>query len=252
MRMISQVRTLLLVLTVGALAQGRIAAAAVVPLPLIQEERIEASIPILLRGLLLANPYVAFWVSLDETGRVIESMPIFATHYGLLEAADARLRGVTFKPTRDAQGRPVASVGQVTISFYDPSQRAYFQRLTDLPSANTTGDALERKMYDMNPSEYTYRQAKPSELDRPLEIVEATVVLVKDENDKPAQGRCEVEYWVDLQGIPRFARVLKSDNDTVTESAMRTLRRTRFVPPKRDGAPTCVKVVQPMELDTAK
>jgi TonB family protein len=219
--------------------------------PLAPVDRLEVPIPISLRGLMLEQPTVTFWVGVDETGRLVDFLPIGASYHRLLEAAEQGLRRATFAPALRA-GQPVLAQGAVTVQLFDPNQRAYFQGLIPLPTPGNAGDLVERKLYEAHKEAYEYRPAKPSELARPLEVVEAKVTLVTDQAGRPAQGRCLVEYWVDPQGVPKFPRLLQSDNDTVALSALQTLRATRFAPPTRaGGVPACVQVRQPMEFDTA-
>jgi TonB family protein len=76
-------------------------------------------------------------------------------------------------------------------------------------------------------------------------------MLYADAAGKPAAGRCVVEYWVDAGGSVRFPRVVTSDNEAVSLSALLTLQQTRFAPPTHDGGgPTYVQVRQAMEFNT--
>lgn len=230
-------------------AAGRLPAVPPVDHPLQPATPIEVVIPMDLRGLLLNQPVVNFLVSVDEHGQLVEYMPLAATHYKLLEAAERHLREAKFEPARK-DGQPVGSTGWVTVSFFDPGQRAYFQGLIDTPPAGNAGDLANRRMYEMTKDQFTFRRAKPSELDHPVAVRETEVMLYTDPAGHPARGRCLVEFWIDPAGDVKFPRVLQSDNEAVATSALLTLRKTKFAPPTLKGRPTYVQVRQPMEFDT--
>lgn len=216
--------------------------------PITLESHLEATIPIAVRGLVLDQPAVTYLVSVDETGKLVEYMPTHATHHLLIENAEQALLHATFKPaTHD--GKPVLSTREVTVSLYDPSQRAFFNGGLTLPPPNTASDLVESRMLKINKDQFTYRSSTPRELDHPLSVTATRVMLYQDSAGKPASGRCLVEFWVDAQGNARFPRILNSDNEAVSTSAILTLRQTHFTAPTHGGLPTYVLVRQPMEFN---
>lgn len=236
-----------LLLTLAALF-ARLSAAEPAITPITTESRLEATIPISVRGLVLAQPTVTYLVSVDAQGKLCEYLPLYATHHLLLENADRALQKAKFLPaTRD--GQPVLSTGQVTVVLYDPNQRAYFSGGIDLPPANNLSDLVESRLAKIDKQQFVYRSSQPKELDRPLEVTATRIMLYQDAAGRPASGRCLVEFWVDTQGEPRFPRIVRSDNDAVSTSAILTLRQTHFSAPTRNGLPTYVQVRQPMEFN---
>lgn len=247
--MLTQWRSFIIVAAALGLGAGRLSADPAVDRPLQPASPIEAVIPMDLRGLLLNQPVVSFLVSVDEHGKLVEFMPIAAPHYKLLEAAEKHLLEAKFEPaTKD--GKPVGSTGWVTVNFFDPGQRAFFQGLIDTPPAGNAGDLADRRIYEMTKDRYVFRRAKPSELDHPVEVKETEVILYTDKAGQAARGHCMVEFWIDPAGEVKFPRVLQSDNEAVATSALLTLRKTKFAPPTLKGRPTYVQVRQPMDFDT--
>ena len=210
---------------------------------------LDTPIPIAVRGLVLGQPSVTFLVTIDEHGQLVEHMPVAATHYKLLENAERTLLHASFQPAIQA-GQPVSSTGQITVPLYDPAQRAYFSGISNLPPPNTASDLVERRLLQIDKQQFAFRSSKPAELDYPPEVTSTHVMLYTDAAGKPASGRCVLEYWIDPQGAARFPRIVQSDNDAVSTSALLTLRNTHFTVPTRDRLPTYVQVRQPMEFNT--
>lgn len=211
---------------------------------------IEAIIPSEVRSLPLENPQVIFQVRLDETGRLVEHMALSATHYKLIAAAERALLAASFRPAL-AAGRPIPADGQVTVMLYDPAQRNFLQGGGPMPFGHSATDAVQARIYRTDPEGQAYHQSKAGELDAPIEVAAGKVMLYTDAAGKPAQGKCVVEYWVDADGAVKFPRIVSSDNEAVSLSALLTLQQTRFVPPTHEGLPTYALVRQPMEFDTA-
>lgn len=212
-------------------------------------DRLEAVIPSEVRGLPLENPSVTFLVRVDETGRLVESMPLAATHYKLIPAAEKVLAAAAFKPAL-AAGQPVPATGQVAVGLYDPEQRAYLTGIGQLPFGHAAGDAVVNHFYWSERQRLAFHRSKPGELDHPVEVAAAKMMLYTDAAGRPARGRCVVEYWVDAAGAVKFPRIVASDNEAVSLSALLTLQQTRFVPPTHEGLPTYVQVRQAMEFNT--
>lgn len=212
---------------------------------------IEAIIPGNLRTLPLQNPQVVFLVRVDATGKLVEHMALSATHHELIPAAAKALQAAAFTPAMVA-GQPVQANGQVRVTLFDPEQRAFLRgNRAQLPYGGSAMDAAQSRLYRADPTHHEYHRSKASELDAPVEVTATKIMLYTDAAGKPAAGRCVVEYWVDAEGGVRFPRVVTSDNEAVSMSALLTLQQTRFAPPTHDGGvPTYVQVRQAMEFDT--
>ena len=213
-------------------------------------EPLEAVVPSEVRNLLLENPSVTFLVTVDESGTLVEHMPVAATHYKLISAAEKSLLSAKFTPAA-SNGLPVRATAQIAVGLYDPQQRNYFRGGGPLPFGNSASDTVDRRLYVTQKDRFAFRRSKPVQLDRPVEVTETKIMLYPDTSGRPASGECLVEYWVDASGNAKFPRIVKSDNDAVSTSALLTLKKTKFVPPTHDGLPTYVQVRQAMNFNTS-
>jgi TonB family protein len=86
-------------------------------------------------------------------------------------------------------------------------------------------------------------------LDEPLKLLESKLCLVHPPGEPMPKGRVSVEYYVDHKGKVRMPRIMKSDGQYLSFSALETLKVTRFAPPNKNGKPTFVRVRQPFNFD---
>ncbi len=212
--------------------------------PVLVKTSLDVVVPERLRALLLDRPVVRFLITVDEDNRLVEYLAVEATHQDLLEKAEQVLRGAEFKAAI-LNGQAAQTTAEVRVTFFDPEQRAIQDGLATQPFGSSSSEAAARRLYANDGARHMFRQSEPAELDAPLAVAEGTLVVLADEDGRTAVGRCVLDYYVDHRGQPRIPRIVSSDNATVTRSALLTLQKLRFVPPTRDGRPTCVKVRQP-------
>lgn len=216
--------------------------------PIQLASKLEAVIPAQIKSLLIENPTVRFWVTVNEEGKLVDHIALEATHHELLTRAEQTLQQAVFDPALD-NGKAVQSSGEVTVYFFDPEQRGYQQGLVARPFGMTATDVASRRVYETSKARFAYRRAEPAELDRPVEVREAKVMVMTDAAGRPAAGECVVEYYIDTRGDVRAPRVVSSDNEAVALSALLTLQHTHYGPITRDGGvPAYVKVRQPMSF----
>lgn len=216
--------------------------------PIQADSDLEAVIPPELKSMLLREPYVQFLITVDANGTLVDHLATYATHYGLLDRAEKRLLRAKFSPAI-AEGVPVQSSAEVSVTFFDPEQRAFHSGLISVPYGSSSMDAAVRWMSEAGKDALKYHLSQPDELDSPLQITNAKVLVMTDAEGRPAKGDCMVEFYVNDRGEVRLPRIVRSDNDTVSMSALLTVRETRFAPLTRKGLPTYVKVRQPMEFN---
>jgi hypothetical protein len=207
--------------------------------------QLETVIPSNLKSLLLENPSVAILVTVGEDGKLIDYLAVSAPHYDLLSKAEDVVKNAKFAPALVA-GKPVQASVEIVVTFFDPEQRAYRLGVGPLPFGASPSDAVARRTYELSKDRFTYRRAEPAQLDHPVAVRESKIMVLTDANGDPANGSCVVDFYIDRNGDTRAPRIIKSDNDTVALSALLTLQNTHYLPPKRGGAPTFVKVRQPM------
>jgi TonB family protein len=137
---------------------------------------------------------------------------------------------------------------EVSVFFFDPVQRAFHSGLVAVPYGSSSMDSAVRWMSEAARDSLRYIASKPSELDQPLEVTGGKIFVMADSDGKPAEGVCVVEFYVNHRGEVRLPRIVESDNDQVSQSALLTLRELRYTPVTTKGRPTYVKVRQPMQF----
>jgi TonB family protein len=205
---------------------------------------LDVPVPDKLRALLLDDPMVRFLVTVDEAGRVVEQLAVEATHHDLLGKAEQVMAGAQFEPAV-AEGRAVTATVEARVTFFDPEQRAVQSGMAAQPFGSSASDAAARRVYEGAKDRFAFRQSTPAELDAPLAMAAGKLMVLADDEGRTASGQCVVDYFVDRHGRATMARIVSSDNETVARSALLTLQQIRFVPPTREGRPTCVQVRQP-------
>jgi len=215
--------------------------------PLSVEGALEEVIPLELKAMLLEEPFVGFLVTVSADGAVVDYIATHATHFGLLERAEKRLLRAEFSPAVSG-GAPVQSTGEFFVTFFDPEQRAFHSGLISRPHGSSSMDAAVRWMSEAGKKSLEYTASQPEELDHPLEMTAGKALVMTDAEGRPAEGACVVEFFINDRGEVRLPRIVSSDNETVSKSALLTILETRFSPVTRKGRPTYVKVRQPMEF----
>ena len=211
------------------------------------EGELEEVIPIDLRAMLLENPFVRFLVTVNADGSVADYIATHASHFGLLERAEKRMLRADYSPAISG-GVPVTATGEFFVTFFDPEQRAVRSGLVSMPHGSSSMDAAVRWMSEAGKMSLEYGASLPDELDQPLELRSGRVLVMTDAEGRPAEGSCVIEFYINDRGEVRLPRVVTSDNEAVSKSAILTILESQFRPLTRNGHPTYVKVRQPMEF----
>lgn len=209
--------------------------------------RLETVIPASVKHLQISNPVVIFHVVVDVDGSVSDYLAVEATHHELLAKAEERLQKARFTPAR-LNGEPVRGKLAVGVGFYDPEQRAWRSGMAQAPMGGSVSDGVKRRFYERAKDAEVYKESQPAELDQPLRLIKSQLCLVHPPGQPMEQGRVVVEYYVDRNGKIRLPKVLESDSEYLTKSALLTLEASLFEAPVRNGRPTFVKVRQPFNF----
>lgn len=209
--------------------------------------KLQVPIPQELKGLLLTSPYAAILVEFDPEGKVLDMMPYEASHVGLVNRAMQAVEKATYLPAI-VDGQPQKGRTKVYVNFFDIEQRAWRSGSGYAPQGGSVSDALDRRLYETSSDNYVFRESKVSELDRPLQVVESILRVYTSEEGVSHNGDCLVEYYVGPEGKIHFPRVIESDHDDLSMSALLTLEVTEFEPPQRRGNPTFVRVQHPFSF----
>ena len=130
------------------------------------------------------------------------------------------------------------------MHFFDPEQRAWRQGSGQLPFGGTPSDAANSRIFSNSAASFVYEQSDREELDSPLTQLQAVRRVYSSQDGVRTRGECLVEFYVGPNGRARFPTAIESDNNDVAISAALTLLETRFVPPRKNGHPTYVKIQQ--------
>ena len=213
--------------------------------------KLEAVVPAQLLPLLLDNPTVRYFVTVNEEGKLVDFLALEATHYELLERAELTLKQAVFSPGLVA-GKPAQLSGEVTVRFFDPEQQALRSGVAVRPYGLSQTDAVSRRVYETSKARFVYRRAEPAELDQPITQLETKVLVLTDAKGLAAAGACVVDFFINPLGEVHAPRMVSSDNETVGLSALLTLQHTRYAPITRaSGVPAYVKVRLPMNFSPA-
>lgn len=216
--------------------------------PVRLKKAVETVLPPELRYLHIEDPRVTFRVVVDPGGNVMDYLAVEATHHGLLDKAESKLQEVEFLPA-EMDGKPVLGKISLIITFFDPEQRAMKRGASFTPSASTVSEAADRRIYQVSKESFVYRETPPTELDRPLQMLESKLCLVHEPDQPMQKGKVTAEYYVDHKGRVRLPEIIQSEGESLSLSALMTLENTRFAPPEKNGRPTYVKVRQPFNFD---
>ncbi|WP_324726074.1 hypothetical protein [Actomonas aquatica] len=211
--------------------------------PITVRGSLKTPVPAELRGLLIDNPYVTFFIDLGEDGTVFDLMAVASNHRDLIPTATETLLAAELEPAQQ-DGQPVRSRATVTVRFYDPEQRAWQMGLSVRPFGSSASDAADRRVYASSASSFEYGESPREQLDEPLKGLPPTSRIRAEGTVLGATGRCLLEFYIDPTGKARFPSALERDNDDVAINATLLLTRSRYSRPTRDGHPTFVKVQQ--------
>jgi hypothetical protein len=216
--------------------------------PIRLEGKLQVPIPSELKALHITNPYAKILIEVDEKGSILDSMPIEASHTGLLIPALEAVQKAGFNPAV-VKGSPSRSQAAVYVNFFDVEQRIWRSGSGVVPFGDSASDAAQRRFYQVAPGRFVYRLSKPKDLDTPLKMKEGKLKIYSSEEGVRPKGSCLVEFYVGPEGKVHFPRIIRSDNEDVSMSALLTMKETSFESPLRDGKSTCIRVQQPFNFN---
>ncbi len=208
---------------------------------------LEIQVPEQLRKYSMERPEAHFLVMVNEKGKVTEALCLGATHRDLIQPGMSRAMKAKFDPgLRD--GQPVTAWAIATVYFFDAVQEAWWAGGIDVPLRVDTSMGVDERFYHLFQSSFAYSKSNLGELDDELLLVEGSLIILSDKQGNKAMGECLVEFYIDPEGLARFPRILESDNELVSMSALQSLQTFRYHPPTRNGRETYVQVRQPFRF----
>jgi len=166
-------------------------------------------------------------ISVDDQGKLTDSLVIGYTEPGFVDAAMVALKRWVYQPAR-VMGRARASRAEVLFTFRD---RGVI--VQNLPGA------LERyAVFGSKEDRYVYGPCQLRELDHIPTPVQVVTPLIKAGSIKHS---ITVEFYIDESGKVRMPAVAQeSADDAYAAAAVSAVEQWRFEPPLRKGKPVLV------------
>lgn len=174
-------------------------------------------------------------LEVDADGKLDDFLITAFTHRELGTELARGLPSFEFEPARQ-RGQSIRCRFEVEFGF-----EAHGAVVSMTPMA-TVGSHLRGALHDP----LMVVLARTTELDQPLaahhQISPAhpgRALLVGD-----APGHVKVDYYIDAEGRPRMPVVLRATREEFAVATLAALLQWRFAPPRRQGRPVLVRVVQ--------
>lgn len=174
-------------------------------------------------------------VSIDAEGKVQDALVLAHTHPRLADTALAALRSWRFIPAR-LDGAPVPVQTELTIDFSLEGAVISTNRL-DLFFLNRIRGAGVKHL--------TSHLCPAQQLDRlPQRMSGEAPHYAEAAGKAGVQGRVRVHFYINEEGVVRFACATPDAHPYLMEEAVRAVRQWRFEPPTSHGRPVLVAAVQ--------
>jgi len=170
-------------------------------------------------------------ISVDDEGKLTDSLVIGYTNEGFVDAAVAALHRWTYSPAT-VSGRRRPARAEVLFTFRDKG----------VIVQNLPGAFERHRVFSGQEDRYVYRPRQLSELDGmfyPVEVVSPAVKAVR------SQHSVSVEFYIDEEGKVRMPAVAREfSEDTYAAASVAAVERWRFEPPRCKGKPVLVYAQQ--------
>lgn len=174
-------------------------------------------------------------VSIDTEGKVQDAMILAHTNPRFADTALEALRGWRFIPAR-FDGQPVPVHTELRIDF-------------SLEGAVITTNIVNHFFFDrfegIGDMAVTTQLCPAARLDRPPQRVGGESPRYAEAADKDGvHGRVQVHFYIDEDGMVRFASAEPVGHPYLMEQAVQAVRHWKFEPPTSRGRPVLVAAVQ--------
>ena len=173
-------------------------------------------------------------INVDETGKLVDWLPVSYSHERYFQAAVEALKAWKFKPAA-VHGEPTGIRQQLVFNFESRGQVASF---TGMEGAN----ALFRSIVPLSEVRRVYSGKQLDAAPKPMKIVQPRWVPAV-EKSAPGDGVL-VDFYIDETGQPRMPTVSQYTDPTLAQSAVDALEKWEFSVPTRDGRPVIVRATQ--------
>jgi TonB family protein len=203
------------------------------PLQIVQT--FEANYPpsLLMEGVSSGEVWVM--ITVDETGKLTDTLVTRYTHPGFVREAMRGLRSWDYVPAQ-LDGVPVSVRTEV---------RMYFESTGQVITLDP-GSALRQLTAYANHPRLINQLCTPAELDAIPTLVEE--IYPPHPGRRPGasstSGRATIDFIIDEKGRPRMPVVVSASDNEYANAAAVALSRWKFTPPSRQGRPVAVHVQQ--------
>jgi len=176
---------------------------------------------------------VILLVSLDETGRPTDYLPVRSTDPLFAESAINAVKQWKFDPARD-RGEPVPVTVELKFMFV----------VRGAVVSVTASEILEANFNEIT-GVHEYAPCTLRELDRiPVPLQTVSPVYPEELARLGAVGEVTVDFYIDERGAVRMPYVSSHAQPLLARLAVDAVRQWKFEPPTRRGRPVLVHVRQ--------
>lgn len=181
-------------------------------------------------------------INVDDSGKLIDLLPISYTHPSYYQAAVDALKEWQYEPARK-NGEAIGVRQQLVFNF---ESRGQVLSLTTLEAAA----ALLHNLNEHTEVKCIFRGAELDELPRPTKVVQPLWVPAM-ENQPPGAGVL-VDFYIDETGHPRMPTVSDYSDPTLALTAVHALKQWEFSVPTRRSRPVVAHASQWFTFSPAK
>lgn len=201
------------------------------PLKIIQQSELEFPAVLAMQG--VREGQVRAVLTVNAEGKFEDCLITGYTHPELATEVLKGVRWWDYEPARQ-RGEPVGTRVEVSFSF---EARGSVMSLTAI-------DSVTGPMTRMLGTRSTVLVSRANELDHPLTTLQVVSPRHPGNAIKQPTGSVMIDFYVDPEGRPRMPVVTRLTHEAFAMAAIDALSQWRFVPPRKDGRPVSVRVVQ--------
>lgn len=173
-------------------------------------------------------------INVDDTGKLVDWLPVSYSHERYLDAAVEAVKGWKYEPAIQS-GERMGIRQQVVFNFQTRGQVTSF---TGMEAAN----ALFRTLVPASDIRRVYSGNQLDELPKPLKVVQPRWVPAV-EKAAPGSGVL-VDFYIDETGHIRMPTVSGYSDPTIAQAAVEAMDRWEFSVPTHNGRPVIVRATQ--------
>lgn len=184
--------------------------------------------------MLPASGQVRILINVDDSGTLVDVLPVSYTHKAYYDAAAEALKHWKYEPAQ-VHGEPISVRQQIVFNFEARGQ------IVSLTAAETT-DILLASFLGHEDVRCVLRGSELDSAPKPTKMVQPLWVPTI-EKLQPGSGVL-VDFYIDETGHPRMPAVTDYPDDLVAKAAVHALQQWEFTVPRYHGRPVAVRATQ--------